>query len=178
MGLATDVREGEREVIRLYELKLPKAEVRGFSADDVAQALGVAKLDAEYLDIFLLETLQDLGLRGYLTEGLGIAAADLEPVSERIDAVDTAAVVVLSRAFASKPATLKNGHPLELIGAFREARGADSYVPLPPAHVTEEPHEPEAPRKTRKSDAAMSGMVATAALLVLFALVALVVFLA
>lgn len=178
MGLATEVSAGEREVIRLYELKLPKEQVREVTGAEVAKALGVPELDQEYLDIFLLEALQELGLRGYLTEGLGIAEADLAPYAERIDAVDVAAVVVLSRAFKEKPARLKNGHPLDLVGAFREAKGAQAYVPLPPADMTEEPPEPQQAPQRRKSDAAMSGMVATGALLVLFVVVAIFVWLA
>jgi hypothetical protein len=169
MTLATKVTASEAEVIRVYTVALPDAEARKLTADDVATALGVTDLDPEYVDIFPVEALDEFGLKGYMTEGLGISAPSLENYAEAIKAAKGTIVVVLSKAFKSRSATLKNGHPLRLIGAFTERKAESIDVDLTSQSAAKQPP------KTQKSQAAQSGMVATAVLLFMFAFVALIV---
>lgn len=174
MTLATQVTATEAEVIRVYEVALPADEADSLTTVDVATALGVAELDDEYVDILAIDALDDLGLIGYLIEGLGIPALSLEAYSERIIAAEGIVVIVLSKAFKNQAATLKNGHPLRLIGAFSERKADTLDVDL-----TTPSAEKSAPKpKKQKSEAAQSGMVATFALLFMFAFVALIIWIA
>jgi len=171
MTLATNVTATEAEVIRVYEVALPEDDAKSLTKDDVASALGVAELDEDYVDVFPISALDEYGLAGYLTEGLGIPAASLTEYSERIRTANGVIVVVLSKAFQGRAEVLKNGHPLRLIGAFseRKAEAIDVDLSTPSAEKT----EPK-PKK-QKSEAAQSGMVATFALLFMFVFVALIV---
>ncbi|MEP5761945.1 MAG: hypothetical protein ABJ327_22055 [Litoreibacter sp.] len=172
MNLATHVTATEIEVIRLYEVALPAIEAQGFSAADVSAALSVIDLDSEYIDIFELDTLDELGLRGYMIDGLGIPESALVPYQERISAISGYVVVVLSRAFNGHESTLKNGHPLRLIGAFREDTADPNGVDLSSVAATEKTPKPA---KKQKSQAAQSGMVATFVLLFMFLFVAVII---
>jgi hypothetical protein len=170
MTLATQVTTSEAEVIRVYSVALPEDET--ITTKDVAEALGVADLDDEYVDIFPVAALDEYGLKGYMTEGLGIPADALTDYAEAIAAAKGTIVVVLSKAFQGRAETLKNGHPLRLIGAFTERKSETIDVDLSTPSA-----EKQKPKK-RKSEAAQSGMVATFALLFMFVFVALIVWIA
>lgn len=174
MTLATTVSASEAEVIRVYEVALPGDDANGLVTEDVAKALGVADLDGEYVDIFPVSALDEFGLTGYMIEGLGIPADALKEYDARIKTVSGYVVVVLSKAFQGRAATLLNGHPLRLIGAFNERKAENFDIDL--TSKTASSHAPK-PKK-QKSQAAQSGMVATFALLFMFVFVAVIVWLA
>lgn len=175
MTLATEVTETEIEVIRLYEIALPLQEASSITADDVADALGTPRLNEEYVDIFDINTLDEMGLKGYMVEGLGVPKDSITPYSERIAQIDGFVVVVLSKAFESRPIALLNSHPLRLVGAFTERQADQGNVDLTSKAATEKMLKPT---KKPKSQAAQSGMIATFALLFMFLFVAVIVWIA
>lgn len=174
MNLASHATATETEVIRVYEVALSDVDAEKLTSNDIAQALGVPDLDGEYVEIFPISALDEFGLQGYMTEGLGIPAGSLDDYAERINAANGHIVVVLSKAFKARAVDLKNGHPLRLIGAFSERKAESLNIELSSdAAYRQDPK----PRK-QKSQAAQSGMVATFALLFLFVFVALIVWIA
>lgn len=172
MTLQSQVSKDEHGVVRLYQVALHEVDAQALTAADVQQALNVVFLDSDFIEIFNVRDLQDIGLRGYMETGLGIASRDIDPFAERIVDVDGWVVVVLSQAFGGFGVTLSPKHPLRPIGAFVEEGATSPLIDLdaetahPKAVSTPEP----APTKKR-SDAAMSGMIATIVLVVLAALV-------
>ncbi|MCF6444386.1 hypothetical protein [Nereida sp. MMG025] len=175
MTLQTQVSENERGVIRLYEIALPHDEARAITASDIQQAFGVDHLDSDFVETFHVRDLQELGLRGYMETGLGIASCDIDPFAERIVDVDGWVALVVSQAFGGRETRLAPKHPLRPIGAFVEEGAstpltrlqAETAKPSPPPDASEENPKGKKPR----SDAAMSGMVATIVLIVLALLV-------
>lgn len=120
----------EAGIVRLYEVALPAAEAKALTAYDVQQALNAPELDTDFVEIFSVNDLEDIGLRGYMETGLGIASRDIDPYAERIVDVDGYVVVVLSKAFAGQMTSLAHKHPLRPIGAFKEAGAQTPTITL------------------------------------------------
>lgn len=96
-----DVRPGEARVVRLFHLDLPPEQIR-FLRDEpaaLADILGVGTLDPVQADLLRLADLDDLGLSGYLTEGMGVPAAALVGDAARLDTLEGHALIVRSAAF-------------------------------------------------------------------------------
>lgn len=157
-------------LVRIFAVDLPRDALEGF---DVARTLGVDALDPAHLELFDLSDIAEIGLSGYMTEGLGIAPAELD--SARLDALTGPVLILRSAAFRGQAVTLRPRAPLRWIGTYAEERAAVQFEPLP-AGAPESDAPP--PTRPRPSDAAMSGRVAMIALLVIFALTALMVWIA
>ncbi|NSX56492.1 hypothetical protein [Parasulfitobacter algicola] len=169
-----NVSTNETGIIRLYDITLPDTQAKALTATDVQQALGVDRLNGDYIDIFPISTLQGVGLLGYMIDGLGIAADDLVADKDRIDQITGYVVVILSRAFGGQTVTLRPDASLQLIGTYSEAQSKTAPVDLQ-AETAQPKQADTPPSKKPKSNAAISGMVATVALLVMFALVGLMI---
>lgn len=170
----------EHGVIRLFRVQLPPEEIAEFAGlagegPALAAALGVDRLDPEYVEVFPVSDLTGLGLVGYLTEGLGVAPEDLAQDRAMIDAVDGHVLVLSSGAFEGRAETLRPRAPLRWVGIWREAGQAVEFTPLPAGGAQGAVHT--APVKTPSNNAIL-GRVAMMALLVLFALTALMIWIA
>lgn len=115
------VRAGETGIVRLFSLNMRPEQARFLQEPGAAaQALGVAELDPEQVDIFEVSDLEDLGLEGYLAEGAGIPADRIARDRDRLRALTGWVMAVRSRAFGGKPTELKPAKTLDLIGVFAE----------------------------------------------------------
>jgi len=174
-----NIPEGEHGVVRLFTVDLPKAEIEAFTGRNgrwpLAEAMGASHLDADYIEVFDLGDLAEMGLAGYLEEGQGIPKAQIDPMRTELSALSGTVLVATSRAFAQSAQTLTPKTPLRFIATFTEERDPVAFEPLPNASAG--PQDAKPPRK-KPSDAAMSGRVATVALLVLAALVTVMVWIA
>lgn len=166
-----EVKAEERGLVRLFAVDVPPAELDAF---DAASALGVEMLDPEQVEVFALADLKGVGLSGYMREGLGIAADEID--AARLDAFEGVVMVLRSAALGGTEVTLTPQATLRWIGTYREETAPVTFEPLPGASARGAATT-EAPAK-RPSDAAMSGRVASIALLVIFALTAIVVWIA
>ncbi len=165
-----EVKSGERGIVRIFAVDLPADQIKGF---DAAAALGVDALDAAGVELFPVSDLKEIGLSGYMHEGLGIAAEELDVA--RLDALQGYVLVVLSAAFEGEAAILTPRSPLRWIGTYTEETASVKFAPLPSDSargniVTQ--------TKPPPSDAAMSGRVAMIALLVIFAITGLMIWIA
>ncbi|MEM1099973.1 MAG: hypothetical protein AAGH73_00390 [Pseudomonadota bacterium] len=168
---------GERGRIRVYALSMTDKEGRALAAEPAARAaiLGAESLDPEYVDVFPVKNLEGLGLVGYLVEGHGAVAAEVERDKQKLSALSGHVLVAMSKAFGKGGMELEPDPRLTLIGVYGQ-EGVD-YTPV---SVTSEAADPsaEAPAKKPMSDARISGMVATAVLLFLAAFVMIFILLA
>ncbi|WP_170551714.1 hypothetical protein [Ruegeria atlantica] len=109
----------ERGVIRLFTLNMRPEEAKFLREPGAAdQILGVAGLDAEQIDVFAVSDLEDLGLYGYLNEGCGVSADQLD--RNALEAITGWVMVVRSAALGDRAATLIPDKRLRLIGLFTE----------------------------------------------------------
>lgn len=165
-----EVKPGERGIVRIFAVDLTVDQIKGF---DVAAALGVDRLDAAGIELFPVDDVKEIGLSGYMHEGLGIAADELD--AARLDALEGYVLVVLSAAFAGQAATVTPKSPLRWIGTYTEETAPIKFEPLPSdsarGNVVTQTKPPP-------SDAAMSGRVAMIALLVIFAITGLMIWIA
>ncbi|MDJ0826404.1 MAG: hypothetical protein QNJ16_12940 [Rhodobacter sp.] len=135
----TEVPAGEREVVRVYALDLEpaaaaayKAPPEGDAADwPLRQALGATALDPSQVELFAAADLKGVGLPGYLIDGLGIAAPDIDPDRAALEAETGHIVVVLSAAFQGTAQTLTPTPPLRPLGTYRMAEAERPRAPMP-----------------------------------------------
>lgn len=179
------IKAGERGVVRLFRIDLPPEEIKTFSENDLMtgrwplkEALGIEDVNATFIDVFSVAELGELGLAGYMTEGLGVSQAELADDGAFLGALDGHVLTVLSGAFKGLAVTLQPSPPLRWIGTYREDRAPVQFEKLPDEAAVSEAEPEPVPKKKKPSDAAMSGKVATLALLVFFALTALMIWIA
>ncbi|PTX54919.1 hypothetical protein C8N43_3742 [Litoreibacter ponti] len=150
-----EVRESEHRVYRLFTIDLathhipaftrPKLNNTGGYDYPLRDALGLSELDDSQVQILRLSELGELGLTGYLIEGLGISEADLEANAERLDALEGHVAVLPSRAF-SGPALIVPTPPVALVGAYAEHEAATDFTTLTSAAAKPAPQpDPVAP---------------------------------
>ena len=110
------VRAGERGVIRLYRVDLPQAEAAKLTLQDLADALGVDRLDPDQVVRIAPGDLAGIGLRGYLEAGYDIPAAGIDPA---LAGQDGPLLLVRSPAFDG-PVELSPRPPLSPLARLEE----------------------------------------------------------
>jgi len=180
MSETFQVKPTERGVIRIFTANLTADQVADFNDNAngatralIKKALGVAELDTEFTELFALSNLDGVGLAGYLTDGLGVAAEDVKPFASRLNAMSGHVLIVLSRAFDGAEVTLTPTAPLIWIGTYTEEGEAIKFEPLPSEGAKGATDTPKT--KPPKSDARVGGMIAMYALLAMFAFVGLII---
>ncbi len=170
----------ERGVIRIFIANLTTEQAASFteSPDEntpapINRALGVTYLDSDFVELFPLSNLEGVGLAGYLTEGLGVAAADVKPHASRLNAMSGHVLIVLSSAFGGHEATITPTAPLKWIGTYTEEGASVKFEPLPSDGAKGSQDAPIG--KPPKSDARVGGMIAMYALIAMFAFVGLII---
>ena len=130
------VKPTERGLVRLFVVDLPPEEIKAFNthATDTAwplkDALGATDLDEKRIEFIDVKDLDDLGLSGYMTEGLGIAEKDITPDANRLDALTGHVLIVHSAAFLGNTQTLTPRTPLRWIGTYAEETAPMQFQPL------------------------------------------------
>ncbi len=138
----------ERGKIRVFALSMsdaeasvldPKANPAHPTADDaaptapqpLARLLGTERIDPEYIEVFPVADLADLGLAGYLLEGEGADPTGVERDRTRLSALDGWVMLVYSGAFKGEARTLSPVADLTLIGTYDELRPDHTSAPIP-----------------------------------------------
>lgn len=173
-----EIKPTEAGVVRVFDVDRTAEEAGPFNRRNgswpLKDALGADVLDADHVDLFQVEDLEGVGLVGYLQDGMGVAAADLDDHRAALDRVSGTVLVLGSRAFGGVSQVLHPRAPLHLVATFNEDRAPVSFEPLP----DESARPGSKPKKAPPSDAAMSGRVAMIALLVIFVLTGVVIWVA
>ena len=123
----------EHGVIRIFMVNLSADDAARFmqSPEEINRALGVEDLNEEFVELFALSTLDGVGLAGYLIDGLGVAEADVAPYRSRLNGMSGHVLIVLSRAFGGRAATITPTAPLKWIGTYTEEGASVKFEPLP-----------------------------------------------
>ena len=120
------VKPTERGLIRLFAVDLPPEDIKAFNthATDIGwplkDALGATDLDENRIEFFDVKDLDDLGLSGYMVEGLGVAEKDITTDAARLDALTGHVLIVHSAAFLGNAQFLTPRAPLRWIGSYAE----------------------------------------------------------
>jgi len=174
----------EAKVVRLFAIDLDADALIAFRDpvydDDgnakwrLKEALGATFLDEDFIEVFHVDDLEEMGLAGYLTEGAGIPADQVAEHHASLGALKGYVLLVMSAAFDGFANALNIKAPLRHVATLTEDGTPVAFDPLPDASA--QGIVPQG--KPAKSDARIGGMVATFALLFLFALVGLMIWVA
>ncbi|SFB00065.1 hypothetical protein SAMN05421688_2245 [Poseidonocella pacifica] len=131
-----EVKAQERGLVRLFSVDLPEGDVEAFGRMDrgegpLTDALGAGPIDEKYVEIFPVESLDDVGLSGYLVDGLGVPAEQLAGEKARLDGLQGHVLVLLSGAFGGREVTFAPRAPLRWIGTYAEAGTPVHFESLP-----------------------------------------------
>ncbi len=170
---------GEREVVRVFALDMTAPEAEALAEgrasnggpSGLAALLGAPRLDRDHVEIFPAADLAGVGLPGYLTEGLGVADAEIAADRTALEAESGYIVIVHSPAFGGKAARLSPTPPLRHLGTYRLEQ-ADAPGTLPPAADSSAPARPapEPARPLRRLPRALVLVVLLAAALLVLGL--------
>jgi hypothetical protein len=138
------VSSSERGLVRLFAVDLPSEDMDLFRAQEngadgallswpLKDALGFTYVDEDFIELFPVSDLEELGLTGYMVEGLGIAQKDVDEDSARLAAQKGWVLIVLSAAFDGVAQTLSPKAPLRWIGTYKEDGAPVHFEPLPDA---------------------------------------------
>lgn len=83
-------------------------------------ALGATALDPVLVEAFPVADLDEIGLAGYLTEGLGVAEAQVEADAKRLAQITDYVVILRSKAFKGTAQDLTVKAPLTYIASYTE----------------------------------------------------------
>ncbi|MGR3503150.1 hypothetical protein [Pseudaestuariivita sp.] len=116
--------------VDVFSIDLPAAEAAQFDADParLGVLLGETPL-ATQVDIFDTAVMGDLGLHGYLREGIGVPEEALAPHAATLGNI-THAVVLRAEAFPERPVTLHPQPPLNHVVTLGERAAEVDLTPL------------------------------------------------
>jgi hypothetical protein len=123
----------DRLGVRVFTAALTPEEMQRDKASLAPKLLGDPDLDPAYVELFDVADLSDIGLAGYLTEGLGVPDAALEADRSLLQGLKGPVLVLLSKALHGRAVTLTPDPRLSLIGTYIEDRPPVHFAPLPSA---------------------------------------------
>ncbi len=180
------VAAGEHGVVRLFTLTIEAGDTEALRAPGALdRALGVTGIDGDQVEVFAISDLAGVGLATYLVDGLGLPQAVVAPDADRLDALGGHVMVVLSRAFGGREATLHPTAQLALAGIWSQtptdwtrrgriqsasARGSSA----PPA--SPRTSSPDSPRAARARARRIGGAIFVAFMAIIAAILLTLVF--
>lgn len=168
---ALTIAAGEHGVVRVFALDMPAEQAQFLREPGAAdQLLGVTGLDPDQIDIFNIADMQELGLTGYLAEGLGIPRDQITANQTRIDTLSGWIMVLRSRAFQGHPMTLKPAAGLTLVAQFLEP--GTNWTATPMQTDSAKPYSgPRVPPRQARGEARRIGAILFAVVMALIVLV-------
>jgi len=135
MSEQMQIKAQEHGLIRVFAVDLATEEIATFSEQSDAgwalkEALGATQLNSAYVELFDVADLDDLGLTGYMRQGLGVMASDIAEMRSQIDTLTGPVLIILSKAFDGQPQSLSPKAPLRWIGTFREEAANVQFKPI------------------------------------------------
>ena len=116
------VPKGERGFIRVFALSMDDDEAQSLKddADQLNAAFGIEGLDPDYVEVFPVADLEEMGLATYLVEGQGAMANEVAVDAEKLAALDGWVIVMHSQALGGRGATLSPDYRITLIRSYTE----------------------------------------------------------
>lgn len=127
-----EVPRNEQGTTRIFTLSMPAVQAQALRDDPERQKalLGVDNLHASGTEVFAISDLGDLGLAGYLREGIDANQADINRDTARLAALEGWVMLVHSSAFGGHAVTLKPAPELTLVGTYAQTREDKPAVEL------------------------------------------------
>jgi hypothetical protein len=112
----------EQGTTRLFALSLSDGAARQLRDDPEAQAraLGLSGINSDGVEVFPVSDLGEMGLAGYLSEGVDARAEDLRRDKQKLASLDGWVMLVHSSAFEGRAERLRPGPELTLIGTYAQ----------------------------------------------------------
>ncbi len=120
----------DRDGIRVFTARLTPDDLQRDKAHLAAELLGDPDLDPAFIEIFELSDLGDVGLSGYLTDGLGVTETAI-PDPARLDALKAPVLILLSKALHGREVTLTLDPRLTPVGTYAEEHPPVHFESLP-----------------------------------------------
>jgi hypothetical protein len=120
MSTRLNITASEHGVVRLFAIDLDAQAAQTFDHAALAAALGITAINPKHADIIALEDLDELGIEGYLTLGMGIPADEIQPMRPQLNALKGTVALIRSAAFNGQATTLTPKSPLRWIASFGE----------------------------------------------------------
>lgn len=127
MSARIDIPASERGKTRVFAVNLPWAEAQATTAQAL---LGVEDLPEGAATLFPVADLADIGLTGYLTEGLGLSDDQIAVDKSKLSALDGFVLVLVSNLLKGQAVTVDPGPNLTLIGTYLDVPAAVDLTPL------------------------------------------------
>jgi len=122
----------EAKVVRLFAIDLDEDALIAFrdpvydgdgNADwALKKALGATLLDEDFIEVFHVSDLEDMGLAGYLTEGVGIPSSQVAEHHASLSALKGYVLLIMSAAFDGFANELNIKAPLRHVATLTEDR--------------------------------------------------------
>ena len=122
----------EQGTTRIFTLSMPEEKARALRNDPQQQQalLGVETLNSNGGEVFSLSDLGDLGLAGYLREGIDAQEEQLKRDRAKLSALSGWVMLVHSSAFGGQAVTLSPAPELTLIGTYSQTPAEGEVVEL------------------------------------------------
>ncbi|MEW9919730.1 hypothetical protein AB2B41_08950 [Marimonas sp. MJW-29] len=119
-----DIPRGEQGTTRIFSLSMSGPDARALRDDAEQQkaSLGTDVLNTDGVEVFAVSDLDEVGLMGYLREGIDAREEDLRRDRAKLAALDGWVMLVHSSAFGGAPVTLSPDPSLTLIGTYAQTR--------------------------------------------------------
>ncbi len=127
MSTVIEITRGERGVTRVFAVNLPWDEAQAATPNAL---LGTPEAPEGAANLFAVRDLADIGLTGYLTEGMGLPKDQIDADKDRLSALDGHVLVLRTNALQGRAFRLTPGPALTLIGTYHETVPAPDFTPL------------------------------------------------
>ncbi len=117
-----DIKVGEFGTTRVFSLSMTEAQAGSLcdDADMQSQLLGAAPQNPQGIEVFPLSDLGEMGLAGFLRDGVDAHPDDIDRDRIKLAALDGWVLLVHSSAYASAGARLSPDPALTLIGTYAQ----------------------------------------------------------
>lgn len=147
MSTRIDISTTERGVTRVFAVNLPWQDAQ---ASTPGALLNIPDLPENAAQLFPVSDLADLGLTGYLIDGMGLPPAQIMADKAKLSALEGHVLVLNTNALQGRAITLMPNADLTLIGTYVDTPPAPDFTPLTSKSATGAlagPSGPAAPRK-------------------------------
>ncbi|MFS4582004.1 hypothetical protein [Phaeobacter sp. C3_T13_0] len=165
-------------MIHVFDLDMRSEQARFLREPGaLAQVLGIDDIDLDHVEVFPISDLEDLGLVGYLRDGCGISADQLNRDIARLSAIEGYVLLLRSRALRGEETRLTPASQIQHIGDYGEL-GADwASLPSNPDETPESAKPYSSPRTSPRSARSRARRIGATVFAVVMALILLAVLL-
>lgn len=139
------VSAGEQGVVRVFTVDMETSQIARIKSPTgdmpplgaaLGALVGLDWVDPAQAELFDTLDLEELGLGGFLRDGSGVPAAQLDEKAALLDEINGVVLILYSKAFQSEATTLRLSTNVAFVTAFQQERAPIQFAPLPSAAAT------------------------------------------